>query len=80
MNSPLEEALLNAQSAIDGAEHQIDILRQILIGEIGTKDQRSMLIRIIKQNSPTRPMLPRLAVKLGVDTSSTSAYVRNSYF
>lgn len=67
-DSPLELALRKAQAIQPNAEHEIDVLRQVLRGELGTDDQRSVLIRIIKQNTvpaTERKAIAKLFINLG---------------
>lgn len=51
-HSILETQLKNAV-ALDRISRDVGILRDVLAGIIGTADQRSMLIRIVQQNTPT---------------------------
>lgn len=58
--SILESALLNVRGIDPHAEHEIDTLRSILQGTIGTKAQRAMIIRVLKQVEPRKPIAPKL--------------------
>ncbi len=74
VTSKLEAVLLNVHSIVPSAEHEVDILRNILIGTTGTKAQRACLIRILKQNTPKRSISQRLLRRLG-DDSSRESYI-----
>lgn len=76
--SALEDMLRAAQPIQPTCEHEIDVLRDVLRGQLGTADQRSALIRIIKQNTPdvhTRKGLVKLMTNLRANPAT-----RNSYF
>lgn len=74
------EARLDKVRAIDPhAEHQISILRMILQGAIGTPAQRALIIRIVKQHTPTNKCwFQRLATSLG-DSRTASETFLGSY-
>lgn len=70
------EALLEHQPQVDAeCEHEIDTLRLILQGRLGTKDQRGLLQRILSQHKSPKNLAHRLASKLDMGTDS----VRHSY-
>jgi hypothetical protein len=71
--SLLETALLRAPGIDPHAEHEIDTLRCILQGTVGTKAQRAMVIRVLKQVEPKKPIAPKLFRHL------TGDYVRHTY-
>ena len=58
--SHLEEVLLKAKHIRPSAEHEIEILRSVLRGELGTLPQRNSLIRIIKACGPRKYVTAKL--------------------
>ncbi len=58
------EAHLMARSATGSHLHgeQLDLLRLLLEGHIGTKEQRATVIRILKQIKPAKNYTQKLAV------------------
>lgn len=52
--SKLESALQRVHSVMPAAEADIDLLRQLLVGEIGTQDQRAAVTRILSQLKPKK--------------------------
>jgi len=73
----LEQLLLSTPSIKSGAEWQVDVLRNVLLGQIGTKAQRAALIRIIKQNLryKNRNIHHRLLIELGEKTQNDNTYL-----
>lgn len=52
--SKLEAILLNVGCVHKDSEYDIDLLRQLLVGEIGTQDQRAAVTRILSQIRPKK--------------------------
>lgn len=50
----LEEHLLNADNMVPNYDHEIDVLRLVLQGSLGTPPQRNALCRIIRANKPVK--------------------------
>lgn len=74
MSSRLERALLTAIPAMTNCEWEMDILRDVLTRRAGTDAQRNALLRIIDQNKPRKPVLPRILKQLGELVQSRSTY------
>lgn len=80
--SPLEQKLEAIPALDPSAEHEIDKLRLVLQGQLGTPAQRSMLLRIIKSTklpAGHKNLTMVLAEKLGDAKTQHLATNRHSY-
>lgn len=59
-----------------GNEPEIDLLRDILLGNAGTNNQRNMLIRVIKQNRPKKWAHNRINNIFGLPQIAQNIYVK----
>lgn len=70
----LESKLSVVIAKIETAEWQVDLLRNVLSGEVGTPDQRNALIRIIDQVKLRRPLMAKLERALNITSQVRSTY------
>jgi hypothetical protein len=79
VNSVLETEMLQAKPIVPSSEHEVDILRQVLIGEQGTPAQKNTLKRIIKQNSTRRLIMTKMYMHLNATGHHERLEPRTTY-
>lgn len=72
----LEQILMKAHSRQSSQEYNLDVLYQVMIGEIGTDNQRNTLLRIIKANQPKSPLFNQTLDLLGEEIYNRDSPVK----
>jgi hypothetical protein len=76
MNTKLETLLWEAPAILPMCEPEVDLLRQVLRGFIGTHAQRNALLRVIEAVKPEQRLTGKIERHLGLSISPVSKYDR----
>lgn len=79
MPSPLENFLLRCQPIDRSREGDVDLLRQILMGELGTPNQRSSIMRILGQVRPGSDIRQRFVAVIERRSGMNFTVINNHY-